>query len=254
MEAFGLGVFMLSACLVTALFEYPGSPVHRAVPNADARRVIIGIAMGLTAVAIIYSPWGVRSGAHINPSVTLTFLRLGRVGVWDAGFYIASQFAGGTLGVLVAFELFPAAVSHPSVNFAVTVPGMAGWVAALAAESAISFALMFSVLVMSGSRYAARTGLVAGSLVAAFIALEAPYSGMSMNPARTVASAIVAGRWTAWWLYFFVPPFAMLMAGELYVRAAGSARAACAKLRHADDVRCIFCGSVPDAAPSSTRR
>ena len=70
-EAFCLGVFMVAAGLVTTLMEYPGSRLHAALANADARRALIGLAMGLTAVALIYSPWGKRSGAHMNPAVTL---------------------------------------------------------------------------------------------------------------------------------------------------------------------------------------
>jgi aquaporin Z len=68
MEAWGLGTFMVSAGVSTALLEYPGSPVHQAIPNGDLRLVLVGLAMGLTAIAIIYSPWGKQSGAHINPA------------------------------------------------------------------------------------------------------------------------------------------------------------------------------------------
>ena len=62
--------------------------------TACACCVLTGIAMGLTAIAIVYSPWGKQSGAHFNPSVTLTFWRLGKVATWDAVFYVAAQFAG----------------------------------------------------------------------------------------------------------------------------------------------------------------
>src|SRR5215831_10723337 len=75
MEAAGLGIFMVSAAVVTTLFEYPKSPVHDVLPDPMFRRVLIGIAMGLTAIGIIYSPWGKQSGAHLNPAVTLTFFR-----------------------------------------------------------------------------------------------------------------------------------------------------------------------------------
>jgi aquaporin Z len=91
---------MISAGAFVTLIEYPGSPVPQAIADPDIRRALIGLAMGLTAISIIYSPWGQRSGAHINPSVTLTFLRLGKVAPWDALFFILAQFIGGTLGVL----------------------------------------------------------------------------------------------------------------------------------------------------------
>ena len=76
MEAACLGVFMISACTFGVVFEYPGSPVHQAIPDPFLRRVLMGLAMGVTAVGIIFSPWGKQSGAHMNPSVTLTFFRL----------------------------------------------------------------------------------------------------------------------------------------------------------------------------------
>src|SRR5215469_3672723 len=96
MEGAGLGFFMISACVFTALFEYPGSPIRQAMPDPQTRRAGTGVAMGGTAVALIYSPWGRRSGAHLNPSVTLS---LGKIRGWDTIFYIAAQFVGSALGV-----------------------------------------------------------------------------------------------------------------------------------------------------------
>jgi len=78
-EAAGLGLFMVSAFMFGALLEHPASLAHQAIPDPLARRFLMGLAMGATAVGIIYSPWGKQSGAHINPSVTLTFLRLGKI-------------------------------------------------------------------------------------------------------------------------------------------------------------------------------
>jgi aquaporin Z len=79
MEAAGLGLFMVSAGVFATLLEYPGSPVHRAVADPDLRRWLMGVAMGATAIAIVHSPWGRQSGAHLNPAVTLAFWRLGGV-------------------------------------------------------------------------------------------------------------------------------------------------------------------------------
>ena len=84
MEAGLLGAFMVSACVFGALYEFPQSPVHQSIMSGFLRRLLMGVSMGLTAIAIIYSPWGKQSGAHINPSVTLTFFRLGKIKFWDA--------------------------------------------------------------------------------------------------------------------------------------------------------------------------
>src|SRR5687767_11974542 len=99
-EAFLLGAFMVSALGVTALLEHPASPVRAALPEPLVRRRLVGCGMGATAVSLVYSPWGQRSGAHFNPALTLTFLRLGKIEPADACGYLLAQFAGGVLGVL----------------------------------------------------------------------------------------------------------------------------------------------------------
>lgn len=100
MEGACLGLFMISAFSFGAILEHPASPAHQAIPNPYFRRLLMGIAMGLTTIAIIYSPWGKQSGAHINPSTTLTFFRLGKIMKWDAILYVVSQFSGGVAGAL----------------------------------------------------------------------------------------------------------------------------------------------------------
>ena len=243
-EAFCLGVFMVSAGLVTTAMEYPGSRLHTALTNDDARRVLTGLAMGLTAIALIYSPWGKRSGAHMNPAVTLGFLRLGKIARLDAIAYIAMQFAGGLVGVLLVRRLAGAAFTAPPVNWVATVPGSHGLPLAFAAEVVISALMMWMVLNVSGSaRFARYTGVCAGVLVAAYIGIEGPVSGMSMNPARSFASAAPAGMWHALWIYFAAPLAGMLAAAELQLRLAR--RRPCAKLVHTPEQRCIHCGHQP---------
>jgi len=244
MEAAGLGAFMISACAFAMLFEHPASPVRQAIAGPLLRRLLMGLAMGLAAVTIIYSPWGQQSGAHLNPSVTLTFLRLGKVRSWDAAFYVIAQFAGGLAGILVAALALGPRVGDPSVNYVATVPGAGGPSLAFLAELVISFGLMSMILIVSNAGRLARfTGLFAGALVAACITLEAPLSGMSMNPARTFGSAVLAGTWSFIWIYFTAPPLGMLVAAEVYLRVKGAAGVLCAKLHHHNDKRCIFrCG------------
>lgn len=244
MEALGLSLFMVSACAWGTLLEYPGSPARLALPDPGLRRVLMGLLMGLTAVGLIHSPWGKRSGAHLNPSVTLTFLRLGKVAPVDGLGYVLAQFTGGLIGVAVSAAVLGRTLAHPAVNYVATVPGPAGALAAFLAETAISFGLMVTVLIVSNTERLARfTGLFAGVLVATYIALEAPFSGMSMNPARTFGSALPANAWTALWVYFTAPLLGMLLAAEAYRRIRGAQHVICAKLHHHNDARCIFrCG------------
>jgi aquaporin Z len=112
---------------------------------------------------------------------------------------------------------------------------------ALAAEFIISFLLVTIVLnVANSARLARFTPWIAGLLVATYISLEAPLSGMSMNPARTVGSALPSGVWTSIWIYFVAPPIAMLLAGQLYKYTRGAHRVFCAKFHHHNSERCIF--------------
>ncbi len=240
-EAWCLGVFMISAAAFGVLLEHPASPARQALPDPFARRALTGMAMGLTAIAIIYSPWGKRSGAHFNPAVTLTFARLGKVDPRDAAFYVLAQFAGGAVGLLAACAVLGRTLADPAVNYVATLPGTAGRGAAWGAELAITFVLMTAILHFSNrprlNRY---TGLIAGALVAAYITFEAPFSGMSMNPARTLASALPPRLWGDLWIYFTAPPLGMLAAAQVYVALRGARRVYCAKLHHDNSQRCIF--------------
>jgi aquaporin Z len=157
---------------------------------------------------------------------------------------VLAQFAGGLIGLLVASLAIGMAIEHPTVNYVVTVPGLDGAGVAFAAEACISFGLMLVVLIVSNhAKLNVWTGVFAGVLVAIYIALEAPFSGMSMNPARSFASALPAHRWTDFWVYLTAPFFGMLLAAECYVRFPGARRVLCAKLHHHNDQRCIFCCS-----------
>jgi aquaporin Z len=216
--------------------------LHRAIPDAFARRVVMGLGMGLTAVAIIYSPWGKRSGAHFNPAVTLTFLRLGKVRAADAFFYVAAQCAGGLAGVWLARALLGPRLAHPAVQYVATVPG-SSVALAFVAEITMTFVVMSMVLAVSShARLAPFTGLFAGALVATYIAFEAPISGMSLNPARSLASALPSGTWTAFWIYLTAPLLGMLAAAEVRPLVQGARPVPCAKLHHENAFRCIFCG------------
>jgi len=213
----------------------------------------MGLAMGTTAIALIYSPLGKRSGAHLNPATTFTFFRLKKIEPIDAAFYTLFQFAGGITGVMLARVAFGERLAHPSVNYVVTRPGRYGELWAFVAEALIAFILMSAILWVSNTRALNRyTGVVAGALIMVYISIEAPISGMSMNPARTLGSALAARVWTGIWIYFTAPLLGMLLAAEVYVRLRGTDRVLCAKLHHENTARCIFrcnysgtLGSVP---------
>lgn len=246
-EAALLAAFMIVACLAVFAVEHPGSPLTRHLRAAWLRRVVIGILMGLTAIALIYSPPGQRSGAHMNPATTLTFLILGKIRPWDALFYVAAQFAGAIAGVGISAALLGRGIRHRSVNYAATQPGPRGPRTAWAAEFIIAFGMMTMVLFCTNHAGAAPyTGLFAGLLIATYIAVEAPLSGMSMNPARTLGSALHARTFRSLWIYFTAPPLAMLAAAVLYTAAAGPHHVYCGKLNHQGGAPCIFNCRIDD--------
>lgn len=238
-ESIAIGAFMVSAAVFAVVLQHPASPVRHAIDDAVARRALMGLAMGATAAAIIYSPLGARSGAHMNPAVTLAFLTLGRIRRRDAAAYVVAQFVGATLGTLVALALLGQRFRDPAINFVQTLPGAAGVWPAIAGELAISFVTLTVLLEVAGRPSTMRaTGLVAGAIVMLNILVEDPLSGMSMNPARSFGPALAAGNFMAFWIYLVVPPLAMQLAAAVH-----KARhtPGCAKLNHSTRVRCIFC-------------
>ena len=112
-EGWALGTFMLSASIVVVLLESRQLPFREMIPIPLVRRMLVGMAMGLTALTLIYSRWGRQSGAHMNPAVTLAFLRLGLVQPIDGLLYMLSQAIGGTLGVLAGLLLTVGMLAAP---------------------------------------------------------------------------------------------------------------------------------------------
>jgi aquaporin Z len=245
-EAIELALFMLSACAFTIFLFDPAWPAFHLFPKTIIRRVLMGIAMGITAVLIILSPMGKRSGAHFNPAMTVTYWRLGKIRLWDAVFYIFFQFIGGVLGVAVAATIFSTALSRPAVNYVVTGPGRYGTAAAFLAELFMATVLMTVVLLLSNRVHLAiYVSYSVGILIALYTFLFAPVSGFSINPARAAGSAFFADVWTGAWLYFVAPLLGMFSAAEVYKRINGRNRVLCAKLHPDPALPCPFVCHFP---------
>jgi len=249
-EAAELAIFMISACLFTTVLFHSSYPALRLIPDAALRRCLMGGAMGLTAVFIIRSPMGQRSGAHFNPAITLSYLRLGKIAKIDAQFYVVFQFIGGAAGVAVSALLLGKRLAAPSVDYAVTVPGRYGTAAAFGAELFMSALLMGVVLWVANRPSVARyTSYIVGVLISLDVLFFAPVSGFSINPARTTGSAVVAWVWTAVWVYFTAPLLGMMGAAEVYVRIYGMERVLCAKLHPDPKYPCPFHCNFPHHRP-----
>ena len=252
MEFVEMGVYLFSTCTFATLLQHPASPLRHYLANSLVRRAFFGLSIGATIAALVLTPWGRQSGGHLNPAITFTFYRLGKVQLWDAIFYGVAQFSGATLGVVLAALLLLGAPAHPTIHFAATLPGRYGLATAFLAEIAISCALMLTVLFSTNhdalSRY---TPYFVGTLYVIFITLETPLSGMSMNPARTFGSAFRGRYWHALWIYFLAPTLGMLLAAELFLLARAGVGPYCAKLHHANDKRCIFCHDTRTPEPKN---
>ena len=255
MEAGEAGFYLFSACAVATLLWHPASPIQRHPLSEAVRRILMGLAMGATIVAIVLSPWGKQSGAHFNPAVTFTFYRLRKVALWDAVFYCAAQFLGAVTGVALASLVLQGAPADNAVRYAATMPGIYGDTIAFIAELAISFILMSAILFASNhDALAPYTHYFAAILVAAYIAFESPISGMSTNPARTFGPALYSSCWHALWIYFIGPPLGMLAAAEVLLLTRERKDPYCAKLHHHNDKRCIFRHSGPQPMAPATRQ
>jgi aquaporin Z len=251
MEAAEVALYLFLTCLFAGLLLSPTSPIRHVLVRPIGVRALMGLAVGVTVVAIVLSPWGQRSGGHFNPALTVAFYRLGKMDLPDALLYVVAPFSGAIVGVSVARFLLPDTIGRRAVRYAVTAPGVRGTALAFIAELTISFVLMSTILVASNRERLARyTPYLVGVLYATFITLESPLSGMSMNPARSFGPALHTSYWHAIWLYFAAPTLGMLVAAEVFLRSRDGFQPYCAKLHHANNKRCIFRhGPAPHTAP-----
>lgn len=233
MEAAELAAFMLCVCTAGTLLYEGGSPFDNLGVSREARSVLMGAAISSATYLIIRSPFGRRTGAHLNPALTGAYFWLGRIHRWDALAYIAAQFVGGSVGVFVAHILFGANLADFPVRYVVTLPGRFGYLLAFIAEFALAFTMMEVVLIVSNHRRLAKFSPLFVAFVTVFyFAFCTSISGYSVNPARSFSSALFARAWQGIWIYFAAPCFGMLSAAALYQRVLGRERIYCAKVFH----------------------
>jgi aquaporin Z len=182
------------------VFAGTGAIVINDVTGGAVSHVGVALTFGLIVMAMIYAVGNI-SGAHLNPAVTLGFWLAGRFAGRAVLPYIISQCAGALLASVLLRLLFP---EHPTLG--ATMP--AGSVMqSFALELILTCLLMFVILTVSVG--AKETGVMAGVAIGAVIGLEAlfagPVTGASMNPARSLAPAVVSGHLQSLWLYLAAP-------------------------------------------------
>ncbi len=189
------------------------------LPNGATRRLITGFLFGTTGALIALSPLGKASGAHINPAVTFAFWLMGRMKAGLALGYVLCQLAGAVLGAIPL--LFWGAMGA-STDFGATVPGATyGTTLALLGETVATFAMIFGLFAFLRHRGLRRlTPALFPPLYAIMVWIEAPISGTSTNPARSLGPAAISGDWHGWWIYWLGPLAGALLAVAAY-RMAG---------------------------------
>ncbi len=193
------------------VFAGTGAIIINDVSGGSITHVGIALTFGLIVMVMIYA-LGDISGAHLNPAVTLGFFAARRFPARDVVPYIFSQCAGGLAASLSLRLLFP---SHATLGC--TLPAGTG-TQSFVLEVILTFLLMFVVLgVSTGAR---EKGITAGIAVGAVIGLEAlfagPICGASMNPARSLAPALVSGHMESLWIYLCAPVLGSLAAIPAY--------------------------------------
>jgi MIP family channel proteins len=182
------------------VFAGTGAIVIDEVTGGAVSHVGVALTFGLIVLAMIYAVGDV-SGAHLNPAVTLGFFLARRLPSQSVFLYLSSQVTGAVLASATLRLLFP---SHSTLG--VTQPSGPPF-QSFVLEAVLSLFLMFVILsVAAGSK---EKGLIAGIAVGSVIALEAifagPISGASMNPARSLAPAVVSANFDGLWIYLTAP-------------------------------------------------
>jgi aquaporin Z len=210
-EALGTALLVLAIVLAVALSIAAGSPLAEALPGPGARFLAVGVLVAPFVAALALSPLGRTSGAHLNPAVTLAFWVIGRSSSRDLG-YIAAQLAGGLAGAAAGRVLLPRN-AWESIGGTVTHPGLPA-AAAFGLESGMTTLLLVVILTFSSSERLARlTPLAIVPVLTAIIWLGSPWTGASINPARSEGPALAFGDVSDLWLYLAAPSAAGLAVG-----------------------------------------
>jgi aquaporin Z len=229
-----LFAFVLLAGIVSAWLQPAGAA------NEITHRVLTGLVLGGLAIAMIYSPWGRRSGSHMNPAITLAYIRLGKVGRWDGVFYIAAQVAGALAAVLLlrSGSLLPAAAGPAAL--AATIGPSNPWLAYATQFVLATVAMLLILFTSNHASFFRWTGVAYGLLVMLVVACASPLAGFGMNAARLLAVDASGDPSLLRWLNLLPPLLGMQLAIEVYRLFTGRSQVLCAKLAHNTHGRCIF--------------
>jgi aquaporin Z len=230
-EFAGTAILLLGGLSGLFLNFRPGSQVAAALPGESVRLLVTGLILGATGLLVTVSPLGRRSGAHLNPSVSLAFWRRGHMHPSDLTGYVIAQCAGAVAGTLAARVCWGAGAT--ALDLGATRPGPGVSTAGAAAiEALLTLVLIFGILLaVSFPRTVRWTPLVAWGLVALLVWQGGAWTGASLNPARSLAPALLAPFTAGLWAYIAGPLAGSLAAVALFGTVTGL-RTRTAKLFH----------------------
>lgn len=233
-ELIGTALLVLVGLSAVTLMFGTGSPLPGFLPDEGIRRLVTGFLFGTTGATIALSVVGKTSGAHINPVVTLAFWLMRKMDARTAVGYVLAQLAGAVIGCL---PLLAWGTMGRSVAFGATLPGpgySTGTV--LMGEVVTTFIMVTLLAVFLGfRRIRPFTPGIFPILYAIMVYAEAPISGTSTNPARSLGPAVLSGEWAGWWIFWVGPligAFAATLACSFLAK-----RIETAKLYHFDSDR-----------------
>jgi aquaporin Z len=203
-EGIGTALLVALGLSIVILLFGASSPAEALLPSAALRRAAAGFLFGSVGGGIALSAIGRISGAHINPAVTLAFWIERKIAWRDAILYVVAQFVGAIAG---AAPLLLWGAMGRSVNFGATLPerSLPLW-APLLGEAVCAFLLVMTIFVLAAHERTRRAvPFSMAPLFGLLVWLEAPLSGTSTNPARSLGPALVAGIWHGQWIYIVGP-------------------------------------------------
>jgi aquaporin Z len=210
-EMAGTAVLVFVGLSVVTLMFGSGSPMARVLPNEGLRRLITGFLFGTTGALIALSAVGKKSGAHINPVVTLAFWLMHKIDTRVAVGYVLAQLVGAIIG---SIPLLVWGSMGRSIAFGATLPGEGYTIQTVLMGEIVTTFIMVSLLaVFLGFRNIRRfTPAIFPFLYAIMVYVEAPISGTGTNPARSLGPAVLSGNWQGWWVYWIGPVIGTLAA------------------------------------------
>lgn len=215
-EFAGTALLLLGGLSAVCLDFGSNSPVAKVLPGHSARLLLTGLLFAGSSSLVAVSPLGRRSGAHLNPCVTLAFWRRGHVHPHDLAGYAVSQVAGAFAGTALVKWWWGAQARSVSLGITQPRPGLRA-VDAAGIEAFMTALMVFAILAMvSAARTAPFTPLVLWIVVAVLVWQGAPLTGTALNPPRSLAPAVLTMNFHNLWVYFVGPIAGSAAAVEVF--------------------------------------